>query len=191
MTPNTIGTSLQPIALIGYRGCGKTVVAREIASLIGGQAVDTDELVLDLAGKSITDIFADEGESVFRRYESQVIADVVEHPPRVLSVGGGAVLDGRNVRRLRSACFVVWLVASAETLWQRISNDPLSASQRPLLTDSGGLDEVRSVLGQREESYRNAAQASIDTTDRTPKEVAREVIALARRSGGDSQQVTT
>lgn len=170
----------RPIALIGYRGSGKTVVAREIATLIAGDSVDTDDVVATLVGKSIADIFASEGERAFRGYESEAIAGVVENPPEVISVGGGAVLDSQNVRRLREACFVVWLVACPEVLWQRISDDQESASLRPPLTDEGRIDEVRAVLATREDLYRGAANDTVDTTDRTPQEIAKVIIALAK-----------
>lgn len=173
------GLPSRPIALIGYRGSGKTCVAREVAFQIGCQFVDTDELVAARRGTSITEIFSEEGESVFRRYESEMIAGAVENPPGIISVGGGAILDPENARRLRGACFVVWLVASPEVLWDRIQNDEASASSRPTLTGVGGLAEVRRVLADREDRYREAAHAVVDTTGQTPQDIAREVVTLA------------
>jgi shikimate kinase len=170
----------KPIALIGCRGSGKTCVAREVAAQIGRHVVDTDELVAARRGRSITEIFNDEGESVFRRYESETIAGVLQDPPGIISVGGGAVLDPENVRRLRDACFVVWLVAPPEVLWDRVRTDEASASSRPPLTSAGGLAEVRRVLADREDLYREAAHATVETTAQTPQDVARAVIRLAR-----------
>ncbi len=169
----------KPIALIGFRGSGKTSVARAVADLLGGGVIDTDDLVTARAGKSIADVFMDEGESVFRRFESEAIAGTVENPPTVISVGGGAVLDSANVRALREVCFVVWLTAPAEVLWQRIAADPASEVSRPSLTSDNGLDEVRAVLAERKDLYRSAAHATIDTEGSPITDIAREIITLA------------
>jgi shikimate kinase len=182
MTSDCDQSTGKPIALIGFRGSGKTSVAREIARVLGGDFVDTDVVVTDRVGKSIADIFADEGEPVFRRYESEAIASVVENPPSVISVGGGAVLDSENVRRLRETCFVVCLTAPADVLWQRISSDPESASSRPSLTEEDGLAEVRSVLAKREPLYRTAAHAEVETAGREIADLAEEAIVLAHKS---------
>ena len=119
------------IALIGLRGCGKSVVARELAKLLGGDWVDTDELVGARAGKSTAAIFTDDGEAAFRQLEKAVIVEVAHHPPAVISVGGGAVIDQENVDNLRAAATLVWLTAPAKVLWQRIATDPTTASTRP------------------------------------------------------------
>jgi shikimate kinase len=73
------------IALIGFRGCGKTTVGRELARLLGGECVDTDEVIVERAGRSIAEIFASEGESGFRKRESEAIREVVRTPPAVMA----------------------------------------------------------------------------------------------------------
>ena len=163
------------IALIGFRGCGKTTVGRELAGLIGGTHVDTDELTTQQAGRSIAEIFATEGEAGFRRREAEVVAQVFASPPDVVSVGGGAVLGEANVTAIRAAATVVWLTAPAEVLWQRISADSSTDATRPPLTDQPGLDEVKRLLDERTPLYSRVSDHKVDTTGRTPREVATEV----------------
>ncbi|MDO8629388.1 MAG: type I 3-dehydroquinate dehydratase, partial [Phycisphaerales bacterium] len=104
------------VALVGFRGSGKTTVGRTLAEFLGGDCIDTDDLIVKAAGRTIADIFADEGEAGFRQREAEVIRWVVATPPAVLSVGGGAVLDERNVQALRSVAAIVWLTAPASVL---------------------------------------------------------------------------
>jgi len=168
------------IALIGLRGCGKSVVARELAKLLERDQVDTDELVVRRAGRSIATIFADDGEVAFRRLEKAVIVEIAHDPPAVISVGGGAVLDQENVKNLRAAATLVWLTASPEVLWHRIACDPTTASMRPPLTEESGLAGMQQLLAQRSPLYEQASDLTIDTTQRTPLEVAEAIVVSLR-----------
>ncbi|MGD2108728.1 MAG: shikimate kinase [Phycisphaerae bacterium] len=164
------------VALIGLRGSGKSVVGRELAALLGGDLVETDELIAARAGKSIARIFTEEGETAFRDLESEVIADIVTIPPTVVSVGGGAVLDQRNVQRLKAVATVVWLTAPVDALWQRVSADPTTARTRPPLTDEkSGSAEMRQLHAQRAALYEQAADLTIDTTGRQPAQIAQAI----------------
>lgn len=164
------------IALIGLRGCGKSVVARELVKLCGGEHVDTDEVITARAAKSIAAIFAEEGEAAFRRLERDVIAELVGRPPAVIGVGGGAVLDRQNVDNLESVATLVWLKAPVDVLWRRVSVDPATASTRPPLTDRMGIEEIEHLLAQRSPLYEQASDLTIDTTQLTPPEVAKAII---------------
>ncbi len=165
------------IALIGMRGCGKSVVALELAAMLGGQCVDTDELVVGAAGKSIAAIFEDEGEVGFRVREREAIKRAVAAVPAVISVGGGAVLDEENVRTLRKFATLVWLTAPPGTLQRRIMADPATASSRPALTDEEASEEITHLLAERGPIYERVADLAIDTVSRTPREVARAIVA--------------
>ena len=168
------------IALIGFRGCGKTTVGREVARLLGSECVDTDDVIVERAGRSIAEIFASKGQSGFRKRESEAIREVVRTPPAVLSVGGGAVLDPRNVDALRAIAIVVWLQAPAEVLYQRTSTDVATHHSRPPLTDQPGLEEVRRLLAERTSFYERAADLRIETVDRVPREIAEEIVRRVR-----------
>lgn len=165
------------IALIGLRGSGKTTVGRQLADLLDGKCVDTDDLVVEQAGQSIAAIFAQEGEAGFRRREREAIKGLLATPPAVISVGGGAVLDERNVEALRRVATLVWLTAPPDVLWQRILSDRAGSESRPPLTDRIGRDEIEHLLAQRSPLYEQAADVAVDTTRRTPREVAEAIIS--------------
>ncbi|MEX2558873.1 MAG: shikimate kinase [Pirellulales bacterium] len=164
------------IVLIGYRGSGKSTVARELAGRLGWPWLDADHQIEERAGKSIAAIFADEGEQRFRDLESSLLAELVERDKTVLAVGGGAVLRPANRALLRSAGKVVWLQADAATMLARIEADLANAQRRPRLTSAGGEAEVVELLAQRAPLYRECADLAIETQGRSPAEVAGRII---------------
>ena len=152
------------IAMIGYRGTGKTTFGRLLAERIAFAWIDTDREIEKQAGCSIADLFRQQGEAAFRDLEARVIRECTEGESRVLSLGGGAVLRPETRQRLRDTCtHVVWLRSTAQTIWQRVSADPNSASQRPNLTQSGGIAEVQQLLSQRIPVYDQCATVRVDT----------------------------
>lgn len=163
------------LAMIGYRGTGKTTVARLLALRLGWTWVDTDVEVELRAAKPIVAIFAEDGEPAFRDLEAAVIEELAGREKLVLALGGGAVLRAKTREVLARSCFVVWLRASPRTLFSRLAADAAHAEQRPNLTASGGLAEIEEVLTAREPLYRACASAEIDTEGRTPDEVAQAV----------------
>jgi len=164
------------IALIGYRASGKTTVGRLAAGLLGGAFVDTDQVVMQQAGRSIAEIFEAEGEAGFRRRERVAIERVTRDPPKVIAVGGGAIEDQANVKTLKRVATIIRLIAPPEVLWRRIQIDAASSSLRPPLTAGVGLEQVREVLQRREPFYQAAADITIDTSSRSPIAVAREIV---------------
>jgi len=179
---NSAGVAKPTIALIGMRGAGKTTVGRALARILDGSFVDTDELVALHTGKTIAQIFAEEGEAGFRRHEAAVIEESVNLPPAVLSVGGGAVLNAENACNIHRIAWVVWLTAPAETLWQRISSDTSSDATRPVLTNRLGMEEIAHLLGDREQMYSQVSDVAVETSGRTPEEVARLVLSLMEKN---------
>jgi shikimate kinase len=165
------------IALIGPRGSGKTTVARLLARALGWQSMDADELLEARAGRCVRDIFAAEGEVAFRQHESAVLRELCQMPRHVIATGGGIILREENRILLRSSARVVWLTADADTLWQRLAADPVSARLRPPLS-VGGRAEVVEVLRVREPLYRACAHYTVTTTGKSPTEVVAEIAAV-------------
>ncbi|MDP6466931.1 MAG: shikimate kinase [Pirellulaceae bacterium] len=165
------------VALIGYRGTGKTTVAKLLADRLGWTVVDTDDLIELRAGKSIRRIFDEDGEIRFRDLEVDVIRQAVQSPQQVLALGGGAVLR-EETRQILSACKVVWLQADAQTLAARISGDPVSGNRRPDLTTAGGFAEIQELLAQRQPVYQETADYSVDTSKKSPEQLADEIVSL-------------
>ena len=166
------------LLLIGDRGAGKTTVGRLVAEHLGWAFVDADDEVEQLAGKTIADIFAEDGEEAFRDLEEQTVANLCQRAQHVISLGGGAVLRQANRNAIAAAGTVVWLTASPATIHQRLHADDTTAERRPNLTSLGGLDEIELVLQTREPIYRECADMSIDTDANTLDEVAANILAV-------------
>jgi len=163
------------IALVGYRGTGKTTVARLLAARLHWDVHDSDEEVERTAGKSIAEIFAANGEATFRQMEVDAISTLCLLDPVVLSVGGGAVLRVENRQALRTNGSVVWLQARPTTLLARIQQDATTGARRPNLTSRGGLEEILQLLDVREPLYRETAHLAVDTEGKEPAQVAEEI----------------
>lgn len=158
--------------LTGFRGSGKTTVAPLIADSLGREFVDSDHEIERLTRRSIEQIFHDDGESGFRRWESQVVETLSRTDQLVVSLGGGVPTVAENREAMGRSGRSVWLLASPEVLWQRISSDPRSPHQRPGLTKRDGIAEVVFLLQQRETAYRACADYRVDTTELNPQQIA-------------------
>ena len=162
------------IFLIGYRGTGKTTVAQRLAKLFECEWSDSDVLIEQQSGQTVTEIFSTDGEAVFRDREEQAIAELVGGARQVVSLGGGAVLREAN-RRAIEGHHVVWLQAPPTVIAQRLSTDVHSATQRPSLTGAGLLTEIEQVLAERTPIYQQCATIEVDTENRSPEVIADQI----------------
>jgi shikimate kinase len=165
-----------PLVLIGYRATGKTTVARLLAERLGWEWIDADVEIERRAGKAIARIFAEDGEPAFRNLEAEVIAELCQRPRLVLAAGGGAPLREQSRQVMRASGKVVWLTARPETIHTRMTGDQTTATRRPNLTNRGGLEEVVHLLATREPIYRESAHLEVDTEDKSPDDVAVEIL---------------
>jgi shikimate kinase len=177
-TPPNASDDRPSIALIGFRGAGKTAVGHALAERLGGTHVDTDDLIVERSLMTITQIFKTEGEAGFREHERDAVAQVVVRTPTVISVGGGAVLDEINIRRLRAVARMVWLTAPARVLWQRIKSDPSTGTTRPALSGRSGEEEVEKLLEERGPLYEQAADFTVNTLGKEPSALAEEIVTI-------------
>jgi shikimate kinase len=121
-------------------------------------------MVESTAQMTIAEIFAASGESVFRDYESDVLRSLSKlESPRIVALGGGAILRSENRQLLKSSGWVAWLQASPETLLGRIALDKTTAERRPPLSQLGVLGEIESVLENRLPLYEESADEAFDT----------------------------
>ena len=159
------------LCLIGFLGAGKSVVASELAGRNGIPYFDTDELVVSRSGmRSVSAIFEKYGETFFRRLEREVCSELSSLEPMVISTGGGAVLDQRNVANLRRGRGVfIYLTAAFETICQRIGD----GVGRPLFENRA---VARKLFDTRVPEYEAVADYSVCTEERTPAEIADQVL---------------
>lgn len=165
------------VTLIGYRGTGKTTVGGQLAARLNWDFVDTDREIERQAGKSIAAIFAEDGEPRFRDLERHELEHQFLQQQRVVSAGGGAILDGTTRQRMVLAGPVVWLQASVETIVERLRRDESTASSRPSLTGEDIYQEVATVLGEREFLYAEPATLIINTDHRDITSIVDEIVA--------------
>ncbi len=162
------------IVLIGYRGAGKSRVAKIVAARLGRTVVSTDAEIVQMAGQGIPEIVAQHGWDYFRDLESQVCRELAGRDDLVIDSGGGAVLRAQNVEALKKNGTVFWLTASVDTITKRIGGD----TQRPSLTGAQSfVDEVRDVLRERTPKYEAAADHIIATDERSVVQIADEILA--------------
>lgn len=165
------------VSLIGYRGCGKSTVAPRLAAQLGCPWIDADQELERRLGRTISHVFAEEGEAAFRRYERDVLVDLLRNERLVLATGGGAVLNASTRSDLRAAGPVAWLTAPVELLARRIEADGAAGSARPALTGRSAVDEVADVLSRRNSLYAETATLTIDVSGRTPDEIVEAILA--------------
>jgi shikimate kinase len=164
------------ILLIGYRGTGKTTVGRLLAEQLDWAFVDADDEIEAAAGCSIAEIFTREGEAGFRDREARVVAELCSRKRHVISLGGGAVLRDENRAAIKRSGHVVWLTAAPEMILARVAGDANTSTRRPNLTTGGGLTEIEALLAARQPLYAEVASATIDTQERSPHEIAAEIL---------------
>jgi shikimate kinase len=163
------------LVLIGYRGTGKSAIARKLAALLDRPVVSLDQEIISLAGMPIPDIVATHGWSHFRDLEERICREFGAQDGLIIDCGGGVVEREANFNPLRSGGRVFWLRATPTTIVGRIGGD----SARPSLTGSKSFtEEVEEVLGRRMPLYERLAHAVLDTDGRSLDDLA---ATIARR----------
>ncbi|WAC04173.1 MAG: shikimate dehydrogenase [Methanoregula sp.] len=161
---------MKRIVFTGFRGTGKTEVGKIVAEKLGLPFIDTDTQIELVTGRSIPDIFHEEGEERFRTVERQVIAGLPAEDV-VISTGGGAVVNPVNMVHLRNRSVMVLLYADIDTIEKRMSSKP-----RPPLTGLPLREEIAEMMDRRRHHYHAAGDICIDTSETTPAAAADNVI---------------
>jgi shikimate kinase len=170
-----------PVAiLIGPPGTGKTTVGGLLAELLGVGYLDTDASVEAVAGKPVGDIFVEDGEPAFRKLEREAVAAAMASggDPRVVGLGGGAVLDD-STQALLAGRPVVYLETGFPALAKRVGMD----KPRPLLIGINPRAQLKTMLEQRQPVYAGLARITVLTDGREPAEIAAEIAALLAAVG--------
>ena len=163
--------------LIGYRCTGKTTVGQALARRLNWAFVDTDQMVVEAAGTSISRMVATNGWPFFRQQEHEALKTVSSGNRQVVAPGGGIVLDARNVALMRQSGRTVWLTASEITIASRMQKDEQSAGSRPTLTGRGQIAEIKAVLAERIPLYAKAADLTVDTDQASIMAICDRIVA--------------
>jgi shikimate kinase/nucleoside-diphosphate-sugar epimerase len=156
------------IVIVGLMGCGKTSVGRICAQMLGFDFVDTDQVITSTAGRSIPDIFSNEGEAGFRKRETEALQALVGKSGLVIATGGGIVTQADNLPLLKTLGFVVWLSADPGTLHRRTAH----SNDRPLLRNGDPEATLRNLYESRKALYEAVADMKITTDDLSLEDVA-------------------
>jgi shikimate kinase len=177
------------IVLVGFRCCGKTTIGKSLAEHLGMTFIDADERVEQKHHMTIREIFEKKGETVFRLWESDAIAEAAKLDGHVIATGGGAVLRYKNIRNLKRNSVIVFLSVSADTAYERIQRDDKSRQRRPPLTNQDPHTEVREQHRLREPIYQGVADIVIDTTEDSVAGCVEQVLARLKefRIGQDGE----
>ncbi|MEZ3447247.1 MAG: shikimate kinase [Lachnospiraceae bacterium] len=165
---------MENIILIGYMGSGKTTVGKIAAERKNYTFVDTDEMIVEQQHRSISEIFAADGERAFRDMETallgQLIAEKREH--LVISTGGGMPLRTENQQLLARLGKVVYLKASPVTIYNRIKGD----TTRPLLQCENPLERIEEMIVERSPLYEAGAMFIVEVDELSQSEAASEIL---------------
>jgi shikimate kinase len=169
------------IVLIGFMGTGKTAVGQVLAKRLNRQLIEVDAVIKKMAGKTIPEIFSNDGEIVFRELEIEAIKQDAIGEKQVIACGGGVVLNTINIDRLRVNGVVVNLTASLETILKRIATDGVN---RPLININWPAERIKELQKLRKPFYDRAADVTINTSKLNIDEVAEKIINRLKKYEG-------
>ena len=171
------------IFLTGFSATGKSLVGPLVAEALGWRAVDTDDLIEEAAGKSIPEIFAQDGELRFRELEREALARAVREEDVVVATGGGALVSVENRRTMAQTGLLACLEATTETILRRLhESGSKQPSERPLLAGPAPRARIEELKAGRQPFYA-LADLIVETDPLTPLEVAGQVAEGWRAAG--------
>ncbi|MFM6935361.1 MAG: shikimate kinase [Flavobacteriales bacterium] len=166
----------QPIFLVGMMGAGKTSLGSALAEKMAVPFLDTDQWIEDKAGKSISSIFKEDGESTFRTWEQTCLSEI-NHTPQMIATGGGLPCFNANMTQLLEKGLVIYLEMTSLELYERVKND----AHRPLLSNESNLQQkIEELLELRASTYLQATfciQAN-KPVEELVKEIVRQIDSI-------------
>lgn len=162
------------IVLIGFMGSGKTTIGSALAEATGMPVRDTDAIIEESAGTTISEIFRVQGEKAFRHLETRTLAILrdTETDPTIYSTGGGIIMQEINRPLLHELGTVVWLRIRPETVLMRLAGD----TTRPLLAGPDREQKAHDLIEVRRPAYTECADLIVDVDGKTPEEIVQEII---------------
>jgi|SRR5690606_14326420 len=163
---------MQTIYLIGMRGVGKSTAGKLLAQKLEREFVDLDKKIEQKAGKIIAEIVEKAGWESFRAYEREALREAANRDEKVISTGGGILIDLRNAELMKASGKLILLSAEPQTLRHRLANTP----DRPSLTGSHFLQEIEAIWNERKDRYYHFADQVISTDGKTPEQIIQEIL---------------
>lgn len=160
------------VILIGFMGCGKTTVGLKLSYRLRRTVIDTDKEIEKEEKRTISDIFATEGEAYFRDRETACLKRLIDTAAnQIVSVGGGLPMREENRRLLQKLGQVFYLRAEGKTIYERVKND----TTRPLLQGEDPLTKIKTLLQERDPYYREAADVVITVDGKSFDQILNEI----------------
>jgi len=159
------------VAVYGFMGVGKTTSGVLLAEALGYKFIDMDDEIEERTGKTIPQIFSEDGESRFRELERDLVMELSGKKGYVIGCGGGALADLVNAEALRESSTLVYLTATVDEILERTGKE----SHRPLLKVNDPRKTVEDLIKKRRPVYERYAEIEIDTTGMTPEAVAEKI----------------
>lgn len=159
------------IYLIGFMGVGKSTVAKMLSDKLDFELIDTDIEIEKRENRSINEIFSQNGEEYFREKEKELIEELSKKDNMIISCGGGIIKSDVNIVNMKKSGSVVLLEASPEIIYNRVKDD----NNRPLLVSNPGIEGIKKLMKEREESYNKAFTHKVDAS-KTPVQVVNDII---------------
>lgn len=161
------------IILIGYMGCGKTSLGKKLSYRERIALLDTDKMIEQKQGMTVSEIFDKKGEEAFRMMETECIREIMGYSERyVISVGGGLPMKEENRKLLKELGTVIYLRAKPDTIYERLKND----TSRPLLRGENPRGKIEAMIGQRGPVYQLASDCIIDVDKKGYEKILKEII---------------
>jgi len=170
----------KPLFLIGGRGAGKSYVGSLLAQRLAFRFLDTDEMICDRTGVSISEIVQQKGWVAFRQLEREVLASCCELRQCIVATGGGSVVHVEEWNTIKAVSYVFWLKASTATLTRRISSDLLQRDNRPSLTGEDIVSEYRHIYQERKPRYENLADFTINTDSLDREDIVADIVNVLK-----------
>lgn len=169
------GNKGENIVLIGFMGCGKTSVTKELAKLLNLDFIDMDEEIEKAESKTVSELFRDYGEAYFRDLETAYLKSLDGQKNKIISTGGGVILRNENIEMLKKVGIVVFLQADVAHILKNIKDD----QKRPLLQAEEDLEgKISRMLEIREPLYLRTANVIIQTSGKPIKNIVDEILAI-------------
>lgn len=167
------------VILIGFMGCGKSTVGLKLSYRLRKAVIDTDKEIEKEEQRSISDIFAAEGEEYFRKRETECLRRLIDTAGnQIISAGGGLPMREVNRELMHQLGTVVYLRAKAETIYERLKHD----TTRPLLQGENPREKIRTLMAQREQNYETAADVIVDVDGKDFEQIVGEIEKLMQKT---------